>query len=86
MFSCLKGAEDSDTLIMRVFNPGSEATTARVLGRVTVERVELDESRGSPVANGVVEVGSGEIATLRLRTIPAERPCSPNADVAGGVQ
>ena len=86
VFSCLKGAEDSDTLIMRVFNPRSEATTARVLGPVTVERVQLDESRGSPVANGVVEVGSGEIATLRLRTIPAERPCSPNADVAGGVQ
>ncbi len=69
VFSCLKGAEDLDTLVMRVFNPTSEATTARVLGPVTVQRVRLDESRGSPVANGVVEVGPGEIATLRLRTI-----------------
>jgi len=70
VFSCLKGTEDSDTFIMRVFNPRSEATTARVLGPVTVERVQLDESRGSPVANGIVEVGPSEIATLRLRTIP----------------
>lgn len=70
VFSCLKGAEDSHALIMRVFNPGSEATTARVLGPVTVERVRLDESPRSPITNGVVEVGPGEIATLRLRTIP----------------
>ena len=47
VFSCLKGAEDSGALVMRVFNPTSEATTARVLGPVTVERVRLDESRGS---------------------------------------
>ena len=70
MFSCLKGAEDSDALIMRVFNPGSEATAARVLGPVTIERVRLDESGRSPVTNGVVEVGPGEIATVRLQTIP----------------
>jgi alpha-mannosidase len=69
VFSCLKGAEDSDALVLRVFNPGSVATTARVLGPVTVERVRLDESRRTPVANGVVTVGPGEIATLRLRTI-----------------
>jgi hypothetical protein len=52
---------------MRLFSPGSEATTARVLGPVATERVRLDESHRSPVANGVVEVGPGEIATLRLR-------------------
>ena len=57
-----------DGLVMRVFNPRSEATTARVLGAVSVERVRLDESRGAPLANGVVEVGPGVIATLRLRT------------------
>lgn len=70
VFSCLKGAEDREALVMRVFNPTSEARTARVLGPVTVERVRLDESRGSPAANGVVEIGPGQIATLRLRTIP----------------
>jgi mannosylglycerate hydrolase len=69
VFSCLKGAEDSDALVMRVFNPRSKATTARVLGPVTVERVRLDESGRSPLANGVVTVGPGEIATLRLRPI-----------------
>ena len=29
VFSCLKGAEDGDGLIMRVFNPGSEPGDAR---------------------------------------------------------
>ena len=66
VFSCLKGAEDGDVLVMRVFNPASEARTARVLGPVTVERVRLDESGGSPAAGGAVEVGPGEITTLRL--------------------
>jgi len=76
VFSCLKGAEDGDGLVMRVFNPRSEATAARVLGAVAVERVRLDESGGSPVASGVVDVGPGEIATLRLRAIPSDRRAS----------
>ncbi len=66
VFSCLKGAEDGNGLIMRVFNPSSEAARARVLGPVTVQRLRLDESAGSPVSSGVVEVGPGEITTLRL--------------------
>ena len=68
VFSCLKGAEDLETLVMRVFNPAAEVATARVLGPVAVERVRLDESGGSQAAGGVVEVGPGEIVTLRLRT------------------
>jgi alpha-mannosidase len=67
VFSCLKGAEDGDGVILRVFNPGSDATTARVLGAVSAERVRLDESGRAPLADGAVEVGPGEIATLRLR-------------------
>lgn len=67
VFSCLKGAEDCSGLVMRLFNPKSEATMARVCGLVTAERVRLDESSGSPIAGGVVEVGPQEIATLRLR-------------------
>jgi alpha-mannosidase len=68
VFSCLKGAEDGEALILRVFNPGSEPAPARVLGPVTVERVRLDESGGAPLAGGGrLEVGPGEIATLRLR-------------------
>ncbi len=68
VYSCLKGAEDGDSLVMRIFNPSSEATTARVLGPVGVERVRLDESGGSALKGGVVPVEGGEIATLRLRT------------------
>jgi 2-O-(6-phospho-alpha-D-mannosyl)-D-glycerate hydrolase len=86
VFSCLKGAEDGDRLVMRVFNPSSKAATARVLGPVMVDRVRIDESGGSAVASEVVEVGPGEIATLRLQTIPSDKPCSPNADVGGHVQ
>jgi alpha-mannosidase len=70
VFSCLKGAENGDGLAMRVFNPGPDATTARVLGPVAVERVRLDESGGAPIPDGVIEVGPGEIATLRVRTRP----------------
>jgi alpha-mannosidase len=67
VFSALKGAEDGNGLIMRVFNPGPEAATARVLGPVIVERVRMDESDGAPEPGGVVEVGPGAIVTLRMR-------------------
>ncbi len=68
VYSCLKGAEDGDSLVMRAFNPASEATTARVLGPVEAERLRLDESGGVPLEGGTVDVGPGEIVTLRLRT------------------
>jgi alpha-mannosidase len=68
VFSCLKGAEDGDGLVLRVFNPRSEPATARILGPVTVERLRLDESGGSPLPDSAIEVGPGEIATLRLRS------------------
>jgi alpha-mannosidase len=68
VFSALKGAEDGDGLILRVFNPGAQAATASVgAGEGGVERVRLDETRGSPVADGTVEVRPGEIVTLRVR-------------------
>jgi alpha-mannosidase len=67
VYSCLKGAEDSTGLIARVFNPGSHAATARVIGPVTVDRVRLDETGGTPIPSRVVQVDPGEIATLRLR-------------------
>jgi alpha-mannosidase/mannosylglycerate hydrolase len=66
VFSCLKGAEDGDGLVMRLFNPGSAAATARVRGPVTVERLRLDESGGSPVIDNR-DVSAGEIATWRVR-------------------
>jgi alpha-mannosidase len=67
LFSCLKGAEDGNGLVMRVFNPRSKATTASVIGPIDVERVRLDETGGSPIDDGLVHIGAGEIATLRLR-------------------
>ena len=73
VFSCLKGAEDGDGLVMRVFNPSTEAATARVLGPVAVEPVRMDESGGSPVGSAEVEVGPGAIATLRLRNDSSSR-------------
>ena len=71
MFSCLKGAEDGDGFVLRVFNPRSELVTARVLGPVTVDSLRLDESGGSPVPDSGIRVGAGEITTLRLTPAPA---------------
>jgi alpha-mannosidase len=72
VFSCLKGAEDGRGLIMRVFNPGSEPTTARVLGPVAVHRVRLDETCPLPCPSGALAIGPGEIATLRLTTASSD--------------
>jgi mannosylglycerate hydrolase len=80
VFSCLKGAEDGDGIVLRVFNPAAEPAIARVRGAFTVERVRLDETGGASVRGGVFEVGPGEIATLRLRTVtsaPVDRGEDP---------
>jgi alpha-mannosidase len=71
VFSCLKGAEDGNGLVLRVFNPGSAAARVRVRGPALAERLRLDESHGVSVARGKVEVGPGEIGTIRLRAQPA---------------
>jgi alpha-mannosidase len=69
VFSCLKGAEDGDGLILRCFNPASDATAAAsVTGPVTLARTRLDETGEEPLADGRVELRPGEIATVRLRT------------------
>jgi 2-O-(6-phospho-alpha-D-mannosyl)-D-glycerate hydrolase len=67
IFSCLKGAEDGDGLILRCFNPSAIATTARVEVTADIFRTRLDETGAEPVGDGTVEVGAGEIVTLRLR-------------------
>jgi alpha-mannosidase len=66
VFSCLKGAEDGDGLIVRVFNPGAAETTACLSGPFAVQRARLDESGGAPLPDGIVEVRPGAIATLRV--------------------
>jgi mannosylglycerate hydrolase len=70
VFSCLKGAEDGDGLILRVFNPGSAPASLRVGGALSIERLRLDETGAEPLPERVTEVGAGEIATLRLRASP----------------
>ena len=66
-FSCLKGAENGDGLVLRVFNPGAATARAQITGAVDVERLRLDETAGESIPDGVVAVAAGEIATLRLR-------------------
>jgi 2-O-(6-phospho-alpha-D-mannosyl)-D-glycerate hydrolase len=61
VFSCLKGAEDGDGLLLRVFNPNPqpEAVTLSLPAR----RIRLDEEE--PVDGGL-ELAPGEIATFKL--------------------
>ena len=61
VFSCLKGAEDGNGLVLRVFNPNATPETARIEG-VEAVRVRLDEEE----ARGGFELAPGEIATFRV--------------------
>ena len=38
----------------------------RASERLVVERLRMDETGGSPIPDGRVDVGAGQIATLRL--------------------
>lgn len=67
VFSCLKGAEDGEGLILRCFNPSDTPATARILGDVTVSRTRLDETDEQSIPGGVVKLRPGQVATLRLR-------------------
>jgi len=69
VFSCLKGAENGDGLVLRCFNPARSAARARVVGDFEISRTRLDETEAGeqPVVDGVLELKAGEIATLRLR-------------------
>jgi alpha-mannosidase len=60
-FSCLKQAEDGDGLVLRVFNPNSQAE-ALSLSR-PARRLRLDEEE--PVDGGL-ELAPGEIATFLI--------------------
>ena len=61
VFSALKGAEDGDGVILRVFNPGRRAATLR--SSLPLERCRLDES----ATGGSGRVRAGEIASFRVR-------------------
>jgi alpha-mannosidase len=66
-FSCLKGAEDGDGLILRCFNPSGSPASARVVGDVTVTQTRLDETGEQSMPDGTLQLQPGQIATLRLR-------------------
>ena len=63
VFSCLKGAEDGDGLILRVFNAQDTPERIEIAGEVSVTRARLDESP----AGGENVLHLHEIATFRLR-------------------
>jgi alpha-mannosidase len=63
VFSCLKGAEDGDGLILRVFNASDTPARIEIGGEVTVTGARLDESP----AGGEDTLDPHEIATFRLR-------------------
>jgi mannosylglycerate hydrolase len=72
VFSCLKGAEDGNGLILRCFNPGDSTEIVRITGNVTVSRVRLDEThtdapRERTEGGAFFELAGGEIGTFRLQ-------------------
>jgi alpha-mannosidase len=73
VFSCLKGAEDGDGLILRCFNPKPDPTVLEITGAFDVERARLDEGEDEDEdeREPFREVRPGEIATFRLRPHPA---------------
>jgi alpha-mannosidase len=69
--SALKGAEDGDGVILRVFNPGRRAARLRVGVDAEVTRCRLDET---PLPGSATSVGPGEISSFRLRPLRSEVP------------
>ena len=65
--STLKGAEEGEGVILRLYNPANSPAVARVTGRgITARRCRLDETGVEPEPTEAVPLRGGEIATLRL--------------------
>jgi alpha-mannosidase len=62
VFSCLKGAEDGDGLVLRLFNPNPTPAQVRFDG-VDARRIRMDEEM---YVRAGFEVMPGEIASFRL--------------------
>jgi alpha-mannosidase len=71
VLSALKGADDGDGVILRVFNPGRRAARLRIAAAGEVERCRLDET---PLPGGTTSVRGGEIASFRIRALRSEAP------------
>jgi len=65
VFSCLKGAEDGDGLVLRLVNPGPEPAAATVRG-AALRRLRLDEEHDLGDAPGTIELAPHQILTLSL--------------------
>jgi mannosylglycerate hydrolase len=63
-FSALKGAEDGNGIVLRVFNPGSDP--AKIALPRPARRCQLDERAVEDAAAPAFTLRPGEIATLRL--------------------
>jgi alpha-mannosidase len=62
VFGCLKGAEDGDSLVVRVFNPNATPEPVRFSG-VEARRIRLDEEEEQ---RSGFELAPGEVASFRL--------------------
>ena len=67
VFSCLKGAEDGDGLILRCFNPKSTPTRIEIAGDLAIRRTRLDETEAAAGSERSLDLGPSEVATFRLR-------------------
>jgi len=75
VFSCLKGAEDGDGLILRCFNPKTSPASVKIAGEFDISRARLDESEDERARGTVLR--PGEIGTFRLR--PSDDARAPGA-------
>ena len=78
VLSALKRADDRETLILRVFNPGDTAATLTVQGASAVFAVDLGERRIAPLP--VREEGTEvPVGARQIRTIEVESPSASDA-------
>jgi mannosylglycerate hydrolase len=66
VFSCLKGAEDGEGLILRCFNPKAAPASIELTGAFTLSRVRLDET-GIEAEPQSADLLPSEIGTFRVR-------------------
>ncbi|HTT27200.1 MAG TPA: glycosyl hydrolase-related protein, partial [Solirubrobacteraceae bacterium] len=73
VFSCLKGAEDGDGLILRCFNPKAAPASVELAGAFTFSRVRLDETviEGETAEGQRTDLLPNEIGTFRVRPLPS---------------
>lgn len=72
-FSALKGAEDGQGLVLRLYNPGRMPAAAHLAGTsLAMRRCRLDETETESGPIEQVALRAGEIGTLRISPCPAQ--------------